>query len=238
MIEARTMKDHRSLFRQLLQGMYDAVLITDPSGHILDINARATEDFQYEISDVKDAPIVRFIPGIKQEIVERVRARLEEGRRVMLDARCLRRDGTVFFSEVTISLVDLLNPGDLVFQIRNTERRRSQLEDLCTKECAYNVAQAALFACAEDGRFRFVNAAFLEMFDLASEEEAQKMFFSEIFDEGPVAELFAQALAGETVAVRLTAQEDGSGSSDVEIQLGPNRPSKKVVGVVGSVVRV
>ena len=36
-----TMKDHRSLFRQLLAGMYDAVLITDPNGHLLQLNPRA-----------------------------------------------------------------------------------------------------------------------------------------------------------------------------------------------------
>ena len=35
-----TMKDHRSLFRQLLGGMYDAVIITDPNGHLIEQNAR------------------------------------------------------------------------------------------------------------------------------------------------------------------------------------------------------
>ena len=38
-----TMKDHRSLFRQLLAGMYDAVLITDPNGHLIELNPRAKE---------------------------------------------------------------------------------------------------------------------------------------------------------------------------------------------------
>ena len=51
-----TMKDHRSLFRQLLAGMYDAVLITDPNGHLLELNPRAKEFLQYETDEVMDSP--------------------------------------------------------------------------------------------------------------------------------------------------------------------------------------
>ena len=39
-------KDRKSLFRQFLAGMYDAVVITDPNGHILEINPRAEEYFK------------------------------------------------------------------------------------------------------------------------------------------------------------------------------------------------
>ena len=64
-----TMKDHRSLFRQLLAGMYDAVLITDPNGHLLNLNARAKEFFRYDSDEILDSPIGRFIPGVTPAIV-------------------------------------------------------------------------------------------------------------------------------------------------------------------------
>lgn len=149
-----TMKDHRSLFRQLLAGMYDAVLITDPSGHLLELNPRAKEFFQYETDEVMDRPVGRFIPGVTPEIVERIRAGLDQARHMMLDANCLRKDGSVFPAEVTVSLIDLLDPGDLVFTIRSTERRRRQLAVFRTRQNAYEISQAALFACAPDGRLR------------------------------------------------------------------------------------
>ena len=148
------------------------------------------------------------------------------------------KDGTAFAAEVTVSLIDLLNPGDLVFTIRNTERRRRQLATFRTKQNAYDVAQAALFACAPDGRFRSVNPAFLEMFGHEEESDVQKMFFSDLMDDEPMAESFASALAGEKTSVRITAQEDESGSEDVEIQMGPDLQGKKIVGVVGSIIRV
>ncbi len=233
-----TMKDHRSLFRQLLAGMYDAVLITDPSGHLLELNPRAKEFFQYETDEVMDRPVGRFIPGVTPEIVERIRAGLDQARHMMLDANCLRKDGSVFPAEVTVSLIDLLDPGDLVFTIRSTERRRRQLAVFRTRQNAYEISQAALFACAPDGRFRGVNAAFLEMFGYADEGEVLKLVFSDVMDDAPMAENFACALAGEKTAVRITAQEDASEGEDVEIQLGPDLQNKKIVGVVGSVIRV
>ena len=232
-----TMKDHRSLFRQLLAGMYDAVLITDPNGHLLELNARAKEFFNYEIDEVMDSPIGRFVPGVTPEIVQRIRAGLDQARHMMIDANCLRKDGSSFPAEVTVSLIDLLNPGDLVFTIRSTARRRRQLDAFRTRENAYSVSQAALFACTPDGRFRAANPAFCEMFGFDGEDDALKASFGEIFDDAPMASLFEKALAGSADAVRITAQEDDVGSEDVEVQLAPDWHGKKIVGVVGSVVR-
>ena len=186
-----TMKDHRSLFRQLLAGMYDAVLITDPNGHLIELNPRAKEYFLYEQTDeVRDEPVGRFVPGVTPEMVQRIRAGLEQARHMMLDANCLRKDGTTFAAEVTVSLIDLLNPGDLVFTIRNTERRRRQIAAFRTRGNAYEVSQAALFACTADGRFTAANPAFLQMFGLETEEEACKAFFAEYFEDEPLAALF------------------------------------------------
>ena len=70
-------KDRRSLFRQFLGGMYDAVVITDPNGHILDVNARATEHFGYELEEILDREVSRLVPGLKSAVVQRIRKGLE-----------------------------------------------------------------------------------------------------------------------------------------------------------------
>ena len=234
-----TMKDHRSLFRQLLAGMYDAVLITDPRGHLLDLNARAKEFFQYETDEVLDSPVGRFIPGVTPAIVQRIRNGLDQARHMMLDANCLRRDGSVFPAEVTVSLVDLMDIGDLVFTIRNTERRRRQMAAFRTKENVCSVAQSALFACAPDGRFRWANTACLDLFGYASEDDLLKLSFTDLMTDEPLPELFARALDGERSATRITADEGDAGAKkDIEIQLAPDLHGKKTVGVVGSIIRV
>ena len=234
-----TMKDHRSLFRQLLAGMYDAVLITDPNGHLLNLNARAKEFFRYDSDEILDSPIGRFIPGVTPAIVQRIRNGLDQARHMMLDANCLRRDGTVFPAEVTVSLIDLMNIGDLVFTVRSTERRRRQLEAFRTKENVCAIAQSALFACAPDGRFRWANTACLDMFGYESEDEMLKLSFSDLMSDEPLPELFARALDGERSATRITAEEgEAATKKDIEIQLAPDLHGKKTVGVVGSIIRV
>jgi len=234
-----TMKDHRSLFRQLLAGMYDAVLITDPSGHLLNLNARAKEYFRYDPDDILDSPIGRFIPGVTPAIVQRIRNGLEQARHMMLDANCLRKDGTVFPAEVTVSLIDLMNIGDLVFTVRSTERRRRQLDAFRTKENVCSIAQSALFACAPDGRFRWANSACLDMFGYESEDDLLKLAFTDLMSDEPLPELFARALDGERSATRITAEEGDAGEKkDIEIQLAPDLHGKKTVGVVGSIIRV
>ena len=234
-----TMKDHRSLFRQLLAGMYDAVLITDPSGHLLNLNARAKEYFRYDPDDILDSPIGRFIPGVTPAIVQRIRNGLEQARHMMLDANCLRKDGTVFPAEVTVSIIDLMNIGDLVFTVRSTERRRRQLDAFRTKENVCSIAQSALFACAPDGRFRWANSACLDMFGYESEDDLLKLAFADLMSDEPLPELFARALDGERSATRITAEEGDAGEKkDIEIQLAPDLHGKKTVGVVGSIIRV
>ena len=232
-----TMKDHRSLFRQLLAGMYDAVLITDPSGHLLNLNSRAREYFRYGADDILDSPVSRFIPGVTPAIVQRIRNGLDQARHMMLDVNCLRKDGTVFPAEVTVSLVDLANIGDLVFTVRNTERRRRINNILRAKANAFQIAQTALFACDVDGNIRNCNTAFCEMFGLANEDEACTHVFADFMSDDPLPANFKKALDGETTITGIVAEGEEE-QEEVEVVLAPNMHGRKCHGVVGSVIKV
>lgn len=232
-------KDRKSLFRQFLAGMYDAVVITDPNGHILEINPRAEEHFGYVQDEVVDKPIAFFIPGLAPEIVQRIRRGLEDGRHMMIDANGLSKDGSKFACEVTISIIDLMDPGDLVFTVRNVERRRRMREMLRAKENAFGISRDALFTCDADGKFTNVNQSFLEMFALASEDEAKERSFAELMSDDPLPENFAKALEGETSTVGIVAESaEGEDDEEVEVTLAPNRDGRKIKGVVGCIGKV
>ncbi len=232
-------KDRKSLFRQFLAGMYDAVVITDPNGHILESNPRAEEHFGYAQEETLDKPISLLIPGLSPEIVQRIRRGLDEDRHMMLDANGLNKDGAKFACEVTVSVIDLMEPGDLVFTVRNVERRRKTNEMLRAKEGAFSISPCALFSCDPDGRFTNVNASFIAMFDLADEGAAKEKFFTELMEDDPLPANFKKALEGETHTVALVAEgEDGEPPSEIEITLAPNRVGRKIKGVVGSILKV
>lgn len=232
-------QDHKSLYRQLMAGLYDAMLVTDPNGHLIELNPRATEYFLYKQDEVFDKPVATLIPGVTARLVERIRKGLDDARHIMLDAKCVRSDGTSFAAEVTISVIDLINGSDLVFTVRNTERRRKQWEALRSMANALAIAQSACFVCDDKGVFRAVNRAFLEMFDAASEEEVVGRPFEELMPDEPLPGFFARALTGEQLTCRVGAATASDGVAEVDVQMAPDRQGKdRIVGVVGSVVHV
>lgn len=232
-------QDHKSLYRQLMAGMYDALLVTDPNGHLIELNPRAIEYFLYKQEDVWDKPVATLIPGVTAQMVGRIRKGLEDSRHIMLDAKCQRKDGSSFAAEVTISVIDLINSGDLVFTVRNTERRRRQWQELRSRANAFECAQSACFVCDSGQSFRAVNRSFLRMFGVANEEAVLGHTFDEMMPDDPLPGLFDRALAGEQLAYRIGADTDTNKVAEVEVQMAPDRQGKdKIVGVVGSILQV
>ena len=231
-------KDRRSLFRQFLGGMYDAVVITDPNGHILDINSRATEHFGYELDEVLDKHVSTYVPGLQPEVVLRIRKGLECDRHVMIDANGRTKDGGKIACEITVSVIDLMNPGDLVFTIRNIERRRAVMSSLRARANAFAISQSALFVCDSTGAFRETNAAFRELFGLESDEGARSHVFSDFMSDDPLPENFKKALAGKTSVTGLVADGDEGDQEELEIVLAPDTAGRKIQGVVGSILKV
>ena len=232
-------KDRKSLFRQFLAGMYDAVIITDHNGHIIEINPRAEEHFGYVQDEVVDKPISFFIPGLSPEVVQRIRRGLENDRHMMLDAKGRCKSDDKFACEVTVSVIDLMDPGDLVFTVRNVERRRRIMEMLRAKETAFQISQAALFSCDVDGRFTHVNDAFLKMFGLEDENDACSHVFTDYMNDDPLPDNFRKAVAGEESTVGIVAEtDDAEDDEEIEISLSPIRSGRKVKGVAGSIFKV
>ena len=231
-------RDRKSLFRQFLAGMYDAVVITDPNGHILEINPRAVEHFGYELDEVLDKHISFYVPGLVPDVVQRIRKGLEGDRHVMVDANGKHKDGSKIACEIAVSVIDLMDPGDLVFTIRNVERRREIMNAYRAMANAFKISHTGLFGCDPEGNIRDVNDTFCEMFGLADVEDARKHVFTDFMGDAPLPENFKKALAGETTVTGIVAEGDGDDQEELEIILAPNMYGRKNHGVVGSILKV
>lgn len=234
------MRDRKSLFRQFLAGMYDSVVITDPNGHILETNPRTQEHFGCAPEEIADRHISSLIPGLKPEIVQRVRRGIESGRHMMIDAKGRHKNGETFICEIAVSQIDLKEPGDMVFTIRNVEKRRKMREALRARESAFEAAHSALFACTPDGAFTDANPSFFEMFCLAGLDDARQRFFKDLMPDEPLRENFAKALEGEKSVVAIVAEESGGDNpaATVEVALSPVRDGRKIIGVAGSIAKI
>jgi PAS domain S-box-containing protein len=180
-----------------------------------------------------------YIPGLTTDVVKRIRKGIEGERHVIVDANGKTKDGNKIACEVAVSMIDLMNPGDLVFTIRNVERRREMMQMYRTKANAFKLSQSALFGCDRDGNIRECNKAFLEMFGLDSVEEARKHSFTDFMAEEPLVANFKKALdEAESSVANIVAEGDGEKGEEIEISLSPNAYGRKIYGVVGSIMKV
>lgn len=123
------------VLNQVLEGLYDAVLIAefDGNGRILFANGRATEFFQYSAEELFGKSVVELISGAGNETLEWIRAHLAR-QRVFIECYCLAEDGYVFPAEITISVLSYLVEGEeysaLCFFVRNVTARKKTEEEL------------------------------------------------------------------------------------------------------------
>lgn len=119
---ARPQMNQKTLYYNLMNAMYDAVLVVDDNGHLMDCNERVADIFGYTREDAWDMPLTQLIPGVNARVFAQMKDGLHGNRRVLINARCLRKDGTTFHGEVGAGLM-VLRGENLVLTIRNIEKR-------------------------------------------------------------------------------------------------------------------
>ncbi len=123
----RPQPNQKVLYYQLMNGLYDAVLILDQNGHIVDCNKRVTPVLAYERDEMWDMPVSDVIRGIGPQIFQQMKDALYNNHQVLINAKCTRKDGTSFQGEVGVCLMHLTRGENLVFTIRNVEKRMAEV---------------------------------------------------------------------------------------------------------------
>lgn len=185
--QAGVRSDQKSLYQQLLGGLYDAVLITDPNGYVIDANPRVEEFFKYSANETWDIMVGELITGVNSALLERVRKGLDQGRFILLDAKCVRKDGSTFSGEVSISSIKLVNGGDFVFAVRNVDRRKNAWQKLKSGQNAWTNALSAGVISDADGVVCAVNRAGLKLWGCEAEEELVGKSFEKLWDDAAAA---------------------------------------------------
>ena len=106
-----------------MDALYDAVLVLDDEGHVVDCNGRVEAIFGYSKDDMWDRPVRDIIKGFGQQLLAKLAEPLREHRPVIIDGSCVRKDGTVFAAEIAIGSVRLARGENIVVSIRDVEKR-------------------------------------------------------------------------------------------------------------------
>jgi len=198
----------------------------------VDGSKRITEILGYTREETWDMPIEKIITGMSRQMFEHLRRNLKENHHILIDARCFRKDGTSFAGEVGVSTLTLTNSSNMVFAIRNVERRKNAMDEMRRSQSAFETALSPGFVCDVDGFFQVVNAALLEAFGIPDAEQAKRVRFVDLLPDA--ARLFLRAACGDRVREKLSVASANGVPVSVELALSPLKSGQTVTGVAGS----
>ena len=228
----RPKPDQRVLYYQLMDGLYDAILILDDQGHVVDGSKRITELLGYSREETWDMPIEKVITGMSRQMFEHLRRNLKENHHILIDARCFRKDGTSFAGEVGVSTLALTRSSNMVFAIRNVERRKNAMDEMRRGQAAFELSLSPGFVCDVDGFFQVVNPALLEAFGIPNVEQAKRVRFVDLLPDA--ARLFLRAACGDKVRETVKVSVANEVSVALELALAPLKNGQTVTGVAGA----
>ncbi len=231
----RPKTDQRALYYQLMNGLYDAVLILDDQGHIVDCNTRVTVMLGYSREETWDVPIEKVITGMSSQMFEHLKRNLAENHHILIDARCFRQDGTSFAGEVGVSTLSLTRGSNIVFAIRNVDRRKNAMDEMRKGHAALEIALTPAFVCDLDGFFLIVNQALLDAFGIPDETQAKNVRLIDLLPDA--ARFFLRASCGEKLRETLRVPTPNGIPLKVEIALKPVQNGQTVTAVAGSILQ-
>jgi len=229
-----------SHYQELLRGIYDAVLICDLQGRIVDVNPRAEEFLLYHRHELVVMTVFEVISGADESLLQTLCENLENERFTLIQAYCVRQDGTFFPAEIAVNKLRL-GRTYLCFFIRDITLRRQAEEMLRTEHNAIHNSGNGIAVTDSKCRLEYVNPAFARTwgFDEAEEllgRDVRELLGDRETSEGLIEAVMSgrQARTGEMKGIR----KDGT-AFDLQVSAAANLNSDgETIGTVLSFVDI
>lgn len=114
----------------LFENVYDAAVITDTAGAILDANPRASHAFDYKHDEFCRKTVANIILGFDARVMKMVCDNLTNDRFTLIQASCIRKNTTEFPAEISTSRMRLPGCDLLCFFIRDVTARKEAEEQI------------------------------------------------------------------------------------------------------------
>jgi len=227
-------------YQQLLQSIYDAAVITDLQGHIIDSNIRASEFLIYNQTELGQMNILDLISGAEDGLLATLCENLQKERFALIQAYCVRKDQTFFPAEIAVNSLRF-EEVRLCFFIRDVTVRRQAEEMLRTEHHAIQNAGNGIAIANVQGILEYVNPAVLRLWGFEDPEELLQKDVRSLWADPEAAEAMIRVIleehqnwAGEMIGRR----RDGTDFC-TQVSAAGNRDSDgELVGMVMSVVDI
>ena len=230
-----------SPFQALLQSIYDAAVITDIEGRILDSNLRAVEFLQFSPESLCRMTIFDIISGAGASLLETVRGNLENERFTLIQAYCVRMDKSFFPAEIAVNKLSMQKRTKLCFFIRDITVRKQAEDMLRTEHNAIQNSGGGIAVADLKGRLEYVNPAAARMWGAADPDALLGKGVLELFTKGDeqAARLATVLEKEEYWSAETTALRADGDTFDVQVSAARNRNGDgELVGAVLSFVDI
>lgn len=209
----------------LLESIYDAALITDLTGKVVDANTRASDFLLWPKNELIGLSIADVISGAESSLLKDLRGNLERQRFVLIQAYSERKDGTQFPSEIAVARIRA-REDHLGFFLRDITVRRQAEEMLRVEHNAIQSAANGIAIANLDGLLEYVNPAFAEMLESCDQFDLVGVNIRELFDLVIAEELIETVLGDAGCWVgEVSADLQSGGSLHLQVLANCNRNS-------------
>ncbi|HQQ03516.1 MAG TPA: PAS domain S-box protein [Kiritimatiellia bacterium] len=226
-----------SKYQHLLQSIYDGVLIADLSGKITDVNIRALDFLGHDRDELLQMNVVDILAGAEKTLLSALRDNLQNERFALIQAYCIRRDGTFFPAEIAVNLLKFADPL-MCFFLRDISLRKEAEEKMITSFNAIQNAGTGIAIADVDGRLTYVNPSFLRQWGIHDQNDVLHTDLVRLWQNDTHAGEMVRAVLNDLVSWRgemVAVRADGS-SFESEVSATPNFDSEgDLVGMVLSV---
>ncbi len=229
-----------SRYNELLQSIYDAALICDLEGNIVDANARAIEFMLYKRSELTEMTVFNIISGADESLIRTLCDNLEEERYTLIQAYCRRKNDTLFPAEIAVNKLSL-GEVHLCFFVRDITWRRQAEAMLRTEHNAIQNAYNGIAVADIEAKLEYVNPAVARMWGYENAQELLETDVRDFFcDVDKASEMIGTVMGdGEDWTGELLASTRDGVEFDVAVSAVCNRNNDgDIVGVVFSLADI
>lgn len=153
----------RSRYRTILDSLYEAVFITDISGKIFEVNARAEQITGLSQQDLQTQPVSMLVPTLTDDILHSAVEHLMTTSHVVVEGWCIQADGNRMRVQIAVSRLDSPNRQELVISLRNNTRQYAARMQLLNERIMLQNVACGIAMVDTDARVQYVNTAFTNM---------------------------------------------------------------------------
>jgi PAS domain S-box-containing protein len=226
----------QSQYKELLQSLYDAALVCDLNGKIVDFNVRAMEFLLYSREELCNITVFDIISGADESLTKRLMENLENERFTLIQAYCVRKDGTFFPSEIAVNKLQL-GKMHLCFFLRDTTVRRQEQEMLRTEHNAIQNSGNGIAIVNLSGLIEYANPAVAALWGYAHPDELLGQEARNLLADKDAADAMIKGVleGHQSWTGEMKAKKKAEGEFDVQIAAACNRNSDgEPVGIVFS----